>query len=141
MTRWGELDLTEQLIKQATEDEHAEPEEWEVIQLPAILPSGNSLWPAFWPREEMNGPRPRCRSPSGWRNISNRRPATRVPSSSEWWQDLTSITLASGLLGTGDSTQRSSGVKHRVVELRADSIGKLDRAVRREEGEPHSEEA
>ena len=33
------------------------------------------------------------------------------------------------------------GVKHRVVELRADSIGKLDRAVRREEGEPHSEEA
>jgi single-strand DNA-binding protein len=33
------------------------------------------------------------------------------------------------------------GVKHRVVELRADSIGKLDRAVRREQGEPHSEEA
>ena len=33
------------------------------------------------------------------------------------------------------------GVKHRVVELRADSIGKLDRAVRREEGEPRSEEA
>ena len=33
------------------------------------------------------------------------------------------------------------GVKHRIVELRADSIGKLDRAVRREEGEPRSEEA
>jgi hypothetical protein len=33
------------------------------------------------------------------------------------------------------------GVKHRVVELRADSIGKLDRAVRREEAEPRSEEA
>jgi single-stranded DNA-binding protein len=33
------------------------------------------------------------------------------------------------------------GVKHRVVELRADSIGKLDRAVRREEGESRSEEA
>ena len=33
------------------------------------------------------------------------------------------------------------GVKHRVVELRADSIGKLDRAVRREEGAQHSEEA
>jgi single stranded DNA-binding protein len=33
------------------------------------------------------------------------------------------------------------GVKHRVVELRADAIGKLDRSVRREEGEPRSEEA
>jgi len=33
------------------------------------------------------------------------------------------------------------GVKHRVVELRADSIGKLDRAVRREEAEPLTEEA
>lgn len=32
------------------------------------------------------------------------------------------------------------GVKHHVVELRADSLGKRDRAVRREEGEPHSEE-
>jgi hypothetical protein len=31
------------------------------------------------------------------------------------------------------------GVKHRVVELDADRIGKLDRAVRREEGEPHGE--
>ena len=36
---------------------------------------------------------------------------------------------------------QKDGVTHRVVELRADSIGKLDRAVRREEGAPHSEEA
>jgi single-strand DNA-binding protein len=33
------------------------------------------------------------------------------------------------------------GVQHRVVELRADSIGKLDRSVRCEEGEQHSEDA
>jgi len=29
-------------------------EEWEVIELPAILPSGNPLWPQFWPLEELN---------------------------------------------------------------------------------------
>jgi len=33
------------------------------------------------------------------------------------------------------------GLKHRVMELRADSIGKLDRAVRREEGDTRSDEA
>jgi single-strand DNA-binding protein len=32
------------------------------------------------------------------------------------------------------------GLKHRVTELRADSIGKLDRAVRREEGDTRSDE-
>ena len=32
------------------------------------------------------------------------------------------------------------GLKHRVTELRADSIGKLDRAVRREEGETRPDE-
>jgi len=33
------------------------------------------------------------------------------------------------------------GLKHRVTELRADSIGKLDRAVRREDGDTRSDEA
>ena len=40
MTRWGELDLTGQLLKQAIEDEDGE--QWELIELPAILPSGES---------------------------------------------------------------------------------------------------
>jgi hypothetical protein len=42
MTRWGELDLTGQLLKQAIEDEDGE--QWELIELPAILPSGESPW-------------------------------------------------------------------------------------------------
>jgi hypothetical protein len=32
-------------------------------------------------------------------------------------------------------------MKHRVTELRADSIGKLDRAVRRDEGDARPDEA
>jgi single-strand DNA-binding protein len=55
-------------------------------------------------------------------------------------------TLAKGSHVLVQGTLRSreyeeDGVNHGVVELRADSIGKLDRAVRREEGEPRSEEA
>jgi hypothetical protein len=82
MTRWGELDLTGQLIKRATEDEHAEPEEWEVIELPAILPSGNSLWPAYWPRAEME--RTRATMPvAKWQAQYQQRPTSaRGPSSS-----------------------------------------------------------
>jgi hypothetical protein len=51
MTRWGESDLTGQLLRQAIEDE--EGEQWELIELPAILPSGESLFPGFWPVEEL----------------------------------------------------------------------------------------
>ena len=50
MTRWGARDLTGQVLKtSAAKGGH----EWEVIELPAILPSGNSLWPEFWPLEEL----------------------------------------------------------------------------------------
>ena len=50
MTRWSMLDLTGQLVRKMTEEDG---EEWEVIELPAILPSGKSLWPEFWSLEEL----------------------------------------------------------------------------------------
>jgi hypothetical protein len=45
------MDLTGQLLRQAIEDEDGE--QWELIELPAILPSGESLFPGFWPIEEL----------------------------------------------------------------------------------------
>jgi predicted phage terminase large subunit-like protein len=51
MTRWGELDLTGQLRRAEIEDE--EGESWELIQLPAILPSGDPLFPEYWSIEEL----------------------------------------------------------------------------------------
>ena len=51
MTRWSKRDLTAQVIKASVQ---RGGEEWEVIELPAILPSGNPLWPQFWPLEELN---------------------------------------------------------------------------------------
>lgn len=51
MTRWAEKDLTGRLMKEALKREKRE--EWELIELPAILPSGNPLWPEFWSIEEL----------------------------------------------------------------------------------------
>jgi predicted phage terminase large subunit-like protein len=50
MTRWAQRDLTGQVIKAAAQ---RGGEEWEVIEFPAILPSGNPLWPQFWSIEEL----------------------------------------------------------------------------------------
>mgnify|MGYP003678550581 FL=1 len=46
MTRWSKRDLTGQILRSMTEREGAD--EWEVIQLPAIMPSGSPLWGEYW---------------------------------------------------------------------------------------------
>ena len=51
MTRWSTRDLTGQIIKSATQRDGAD--EWEVIEFPAIMPSGDPLWPEFWPKEQL----------------------------------------------------------------------------------------
>jgi len=50
MTRWASRDLTGQVLKSAAQ---RSGEEWEVIEFPAILPSGSSLWPEFWALDEL----------------------------------------------------------------------------------------
>ena len=50
MTRWSQRDLTGQVLKAAAQ---RSGEDWEVIEFPAILPSGNPLWPEFWSLEEL----------------------------------------------------------------------------------------
>ena len=49
MTRWAARDLTGQVLKAAAMG----ADNWEVIEFPAILPSGNPLWPEFWRKEEL----------------------------------------------------------------------------------------
>jgi hypothetical protein len=49
MTRWHQRDLAGQILKASQQREGSDG--WEVIQLPAILPSGKSLWPGYWPKE------------------------------------------------------------------------------------------
>ena len=50
-TRWSESDLIGRVLKDAAE--RGKDDEWRVIEFPAILPSGNPLWPEFWPLEQL----------------------------------------------------------------------------------------
>jgi predicted phage terminase large subunit-like protein len=50
-TRWAKRDLTGQIIDASVKKEGAG--EWEVIELPAIMPSGEPLWPEFWSIDEL----------------------------------------------------------------------------------------
>ena len=50
MTRWSKRDLTGQILKNSEKDG---TNDWEVIEFPAILPSGNPLWPSFWKKEDL----------------------------------------------------------------------------------------
>lgn len=49
-TRWGKRDLTGQALKAAAQ---RGGDEWEVVEFPAILPSGRPLWPEFWSLTEL----------------------------------------------------------------------------------------
>lgn len=49
MTRWSLLDLTGRLLDYQTKNPDSTP--WEIVELPAILPSGKALWPEQWPIE------------------------------------------------------------------------------------------
>lgn len=50
MTRWSLRDLTGQVLKASAQ---RGAEEWKVIEFPAIMPSGNPLWPEFWSLKEL----------------------------------------------------------------------------------------
>ena len=50
MTRWSKNDLTGQLLKAQS---GKNSDQWEIIEFPAIMPSGRSLWPGYWKKEEL----------------------------------------------------------------------------------------
>ena len=50
MTRWSTKDITGQLLKAQTEEGS---DQWEVVELPAILPDGKPVWPEYWKAEEL----------------------------------------------------------------------------------------
>jgi len=50
-TRWSKRDLIGQVLKSSSM--RSGVDEWEVIEFPAIMPSGKPLWPEFWPIEEL----------------------------------------------------------------------------------------
>jgi predicted phage terminase large subunit-like protein len=84
MTRWSKKDLTGQVIKSAAQ---RSGEEWEVIEFPAILPSGKPLWPQFWPRKELEALK--AELPHGkWMAQYMQNPTSESSAivKREWWQ-------------------------------------------------------
>ena len=52
MTRWNMKDLTGMLLKSQKE---LKSDKWELIEFPAILPSGKPVWPEYWKKDELEG--------------------------------------------------------------------------------------
>lgn len=87
MTRWGKEDLTGRLIKQYTETDE-ELERWEVIELPAILPSGDPLFPQFWSIDELRATKATMPT-SRWMANYQQQPISEEAAiiKREWWRD------------------------------------------------------
>tara|TARA_R110000751_G_scaffold7003_1_gene29270 strand:- start:132 stop:1610 length:1479 start_codon:yes stop_codon:yes gene_type:complete len=52
MTRWSIRDLTAKVLAKQSEKG---ADKWEIVEFPAIMPSGKSLWPEYWKLEELEG--------------------------------------------------------------------------------------
>ena len=87
MTRWSTKDVTGQLLKAQSEEGS---DQWDVVELPALLPDGKPVWPEFWTSEELlktkasipvsNWNAQYMQSPTGEEGALIKR---------DWWQDWT----------------------------------------------------
>ena len=84
MTRWSKRDLTGQVLKSAAQ---RGGDEWEVIEFPALLPSGNPLWPEFWSLKELSALKEELPN-SKWQAQYQQNPTSEVSAivKREWWQ-------------------------------------------------------
>jgi predicted phage terminase large subunit-like protein len=84
MTRWSKRDLTGQVVKAAAQ---RSGEEWEVIEFPAILPSGNPLWPEFWDLKELQALKEELPN-AKWQAQYMQSPTSDVSAiiKREWWK-------------------------------------------------------
>jgi predicted phage terminase large subunit-like protein len=84
-TRWAKNDLTGKILKDA--GELGRLDEWEVIELPAIMPSGNPLWPEFWSLDELTALRDEL-PPAKWNAQYQQNPTSEEGAivKREWWK-------------------------------------------------------
>ena len=84
MTRWSKRDLTGQVMRASVQ---RGGEEWEIIEFPAILPSGKPLWPQFWPLIELNALKEELPHPK-WMAQYQQNPTSESAAivKREWWQ-------------------------------------------------------
>jgi predicted phage terminase large subunit-like protein len=84
MTRWGKRDLTGQVLKASAQ---RGGDEWDVVEFPAILPSGKPLWPEFWSLSELSSLKEELPHPK-WQAQYQQDPTSEGSAivKREWWQ-------------------------------------------------------
>ena len=84
-TRWSQKDMTGQLIKSMAKDPLAD--QWEVIELPAIMPSGSACWQEYWSLPDLESVKASI-PPSKWNAQYQQNPTGEdnaiIPRS--WWK-------------------------------------------------------
>ena len=87
-TRWSEKDMTGQLIRAQAKDKMAD--QWDIVELPAIMPSGEPCWPEFWSKTELEHVKASV-PPYKWNAQYQQNPTAEELSilKREWWQKWT----------------------------------------------------
>ena len=85
MTRWSLKDLTAKVIKAQGYDEHSD--QWEVVEFPAVMPSGKACWPEFWKKSELDGVKASL-SVAKWNAQWQQNPTSEEGAiiKKEWWK-------------------------------------------------------
>jgi len=85
MTRWSTKDLTGKLMQSMTDESG---DVWDIVELPAILPSGKPVWPEYWDIKELE--KTRSSIPvSNWNAQYMQSPTAEEGAiiKREWWKD------------------------------------------------------
>ena len=84
-TRWSDKDMTGQLIRAQGKDSDAD--QWEVVELPAIMPSGKPCWPEYWPLKDLEAVKASI-PPSKWNAQYQQNPTgdENAILKREWWR-------------------------------------------------------
>jgi len=87
-TRWSEKDMTAQLIRAQGKDPLAD--QWEIVELPALMPSGEPCWPEFWSKHELEQVKASV-PPYKWNAQYQQNPTAEELSilKREWWKKWT----------------------------------------------------
>lgn len=84
-TRWHMRDLTGRIIKESMRSDNMD--QWDLIEFPAILPSGKPLWPEYWSIEELQAVKDEIPN-AKWQAQYQQSPTSEEGAiiKREWWQ-------------------------------------------------------
>ena len=85
MTRWNEKDLTGRLLNA---QKGIKSDQWEIVEFPAILPSGKPVWPEYWNLKDLESVKASIPL-SKWNAQYMQNPTSEEGAliKREWWRD------------------------------------------------------